>query len=174
MSMPLHPATVTLRAERPNDGDFLREVYGSTRLEELAASGFPPAMKATFLDLQFRAQQTGYRGSFPGAEFQVIICEGRPVGRLVVHRAATEWLLVDLALLTGYRDRGIGTSLIRELAAAATAAGQPLRLTVLQGQRAGRLYQRLGFIKIGQSGLHDLMEYQGGKVPTPISSPHAS
>jgi ribosomal protein S18 acetylase RimI-like enzyme len=165
--MSLDPATITLRSEQPGDESFLREVYGGTRQEELTAAGMPPEMQAAFLDMQFKAQQHGYHRAFPHAEFGIILLAGQAVGRMVVNRAATEWLLVDVALLPEHRDRGLGTALIQKLLAEAVAAGQPLRLSVLKGQRARRLYERLGFAKTGDLGLHDVMEFHGGGPPSP-------
>jgi len=158
--MPVDLATINLRSERPEDEAFLRDLYGSTRQEELEASGLPVEMRAAFLDLQFKAQQQGYRSAFPQAEFHVILLGGQPVGRMVVNRAADELRLVDIALLPQYRNRGIGTGLIQKLSTQAAAAGQPLRLSVLKGQRALRLYQRLGFVKTGESGWRDWMEWR--------------
>src|SRR5271168_4693485 len=161
--MPVNPATITLRPERPEDEAFLREVYGSTRQEELEAWGFPLEMRAAFLDMQFNAQKQGYRNTFPQGDFLIILLGGKAVGRLVVNRAPEELCLVDIALLAEHRNQGIGTALIQRLSTEAAAAGQPLRLSVIKGQRAFRFYQRLGFAKIGESGLRDLMEWRAEK-----------
>ncbi len=160
--MPVNLATLSLRSERPGDEPFLREVYGSTRQEELEASGLPLAMRAAFLDLQFKAQQQGYRSAFPQAEFHVILLGHQPVGRMAVNRAAGELRLIDIALLPEHRNQGIGTALIQKLSTEAAAAGQPLRLSVVKGQRAVHLYHRLGFAKTGESGWRDLMEWRAG------------
>ena len=171
--MSISPAKITLRSEQAGDETFLREVYGGTRQEELEAAGFPVAMRGAFLDSQFRAQQQGYHSNFPRAEFQIILRHGNPIGRMVINRGAVEWSLVDIALLPAHRNRGIGTALIQKLSAEAEAAGLPLRLFVIRGQPAFRLYQRLGFVKIGESGLHDLMEWRSRKSPPKINATHA-
>jgi GNAT superfamily N-acetyltransferase len=159
----MDPAAITLRPERPGDEAFLREVYAGTRQEELEAWGLPVETRAAFLKTQFDAQQQGYHSAFPRAEFLVILRGDQPVGRMVVNRAPGELLLVDIALLPQHRSHGIGTALIQKLSAEAAAAGQPLRLNVIKGQRAVRLYQRLGFAKTGESGLRDLMEWRAHK-----------
>ena len=43
------------------------------------------------------------------------------------------------------QGRGLGTAVLRTLLARADAAGQPVRLTVVQGSPARRLYEREGF-----------------------------
>jgi hypothetical protein len=53
--------------------------------------------------------------------------------------------IVDIALLPQYCNRGIGTTLLRDLQSEAAAAGKPLRIHVERFNPALRLYQRLGF-----------------------------
>ncbi|HXR06517.1 MAG TPA: GNAT family N-acetyltransferase [Candidatus Acidoferrum sp.] len=172
--MPANLATLSLRSERPEDGPFLREVYGSTRQEELEASGLPVEMRPAFLDLQFKAQQQGYRSMYPQAQFHVILLGNQPVGRMAVNRAAGELRLIDIALLPQHRNQGIGTALIQKLSTEAAAAGQPLRLSVVKGQRAVHLYHRLGFAKTGESGWRDLMEWRAGKSLSPDQQSQSS
>lgn len=160
--MPASLDTITLRPERPEDEPFLREVHASTRKEEIDAAGWPPAMREAFLNSQFSAQVQGYRTTFPKADFQIILSNDQSVGRMVVNRATKEIRLVDIALLPAYRNAGIGTLLIQRLLSEAAASGKPLRLSVIKGQRASRLYQRLGFKKTGESDLRDELEWRSG------------
>jgi len=167
--MPVNPAMISLRPERPEDEPFLRKVYGSTRQEELEACGLPAELREAFLNMQFKAQQQGYRNSYPHAEFLVILLANQPVGRMAVNSAAGELRLIDIALLPEHRNLGIGTALIRKLSTKAAAAGLPLRLSVLKDLRAVHLYHRLGFAKTGESGWRELMEWRAGKPPAPTA-----
>ena len=160
--MPANLEAITLRLERPEDELFLFTVYASTRQEELDATGWPPAVREAFLNMQFKAQRQGYRSSFPQADFQIILANGHAVGRMVINRAPGELMLVDIALLPEHRGHGIGKALLQRLLGEAEASGKPLRLSVIKGQRAGRLYQRLGFKKIGESDLRDDLEWRAG------------
>ncbi|MGO8835828.1 MAG: GNAT family N-acetyltransferase [Limisphaerales bacterium] len=160
--MPASIDMITLRPERPEDEPFLRDVHAGTRQEEMDAVGWPPAVREAFLNSQFSAQVHGYRTAFPKADFQIILSKGRAVGRLVVNRTAEEILLVDIALLPAHRNAGIGTVLMQRLLSEAAASGKPLRLSVIKRQRAFRLYQRLGFKKIGESDLRDDLEWRAG------------
>ena len=155
--------TIHLRPECPQDDAFLFALYASTRQEELEAWGWPPAQRALFLRMQFRASQ-GYREVFPGADFQIIVVDGQNAGRLVVNRTAEELRLVDLALLPERRNSGIGSAVLQRLCAEAVATQRPIRLRVLKGNRAERWYERLGFTRIGASELHHEMEW---RPPTP-------
>ena len=56
--------------------------------------------------------------------------------------------LVDISLLPEFRNRGLGTSLLRDLFTEAEAAGKPLTIHVEKFNPAMRLYQRLGFVRV--------------------------
>jgi|SRR5665213_4213833 len=163
--MPDNLVVTSLRPEGPADGPFLLEVYASTREEELNATGWPAAMREAFVKMQFNAQYQGYHSSFPRAEFAIILSGGQAVGRIVINRAEDEFLLVDIALLPAHRGRGIGTALVKALQREAAAAKKPVRLSVIKGERAFQLYQRLGFVKTGENDLRDQMEWRDNPNP---------
>jgi N-acetylglutamate synthase-like GNAT family acetyltransferase len=156
---------ITLRAELPEDEPLVFELYSSTRQAELDAMGWSNEMRASFLTMQFKAQQRGYRSEFSQAAFQIILVNNQAVGRMVIHRTSDAIQLVDLVILPERCNGGIGTALITGLIKEAAAAQKPLRLTVLQGNRATRLYQRLGFTKMGESGLYVEMEWRAKEHP---------
>jgi ribosomal protein S18 acetylase RimI-like enzyme len=114
--------------------------------------------------LQFTAQGRHYELAFPGAEHQIIICDGHPAGRILVFRSEIELRLVDIALLAEHRGSGIGRSLIQGLMAEAKAAGKPLVLHVEKQNRAIRLYERLGFRVAGDTGGHYRMEWRSDEI----------
>jgi len=155
---------ITVRPEQPQDEAFLFDLYASTRQEELDAWGWPPEMRSAFLTLQFKASQ-GYHRAYPNAEFQIVMLDGVNAGRLIVQRTREELQLVDIALLPQYRNVGIGTALLQRIFGEAAATGKPLRLKVLKSSRAGRLYQRLGFVKTGETEVHLEMEWRAPATP---------
>ena len=138
----------------------MRQLYASTRADELALTGWTAEQQDAFLQLQFNAQRQYYREQFPAAEYHIIQHAGVDIGRLIICRAAGEMLLMDIALLPEYRNRGIGTELIRDLMAESSQAGWPLRLHVEFFNRALHLYERLGFAKAGSAGLYFEMEWR--------------
>jgi ribosomal protein S18 acetylase RimI-like enzyme len=156
------PGIVSLRPEQPGDEAFLFAVYASTRLEELAITGWDEATCTAFLNMQFRAMRMGYGSAFPKADFSVVLLDGHPVGRMVVDRPSDEIHLVDLALLPENRNRGIGTALMRDLLDEAQNTGKPVHLRVLKGSPANRLYQRLGFKQTEDNDIDILMEWTPG------------
>jgi ribosomal protein S18 acetylase RimI-like enzyme len=165
------PKAPVLRPETSADGPFLLELYASTRQEELDATGWPAAMKEAFVRMQFNAQQQGYRATFARAEFAIILLDNHASGRIVIDRAEHEFRLVDIALLPAHRGRGLGTALVQNLQREAAAAKMPLRLSVLKGERASQLYQRLGFQKTGEAGPRDQLEWRGEEAPQAEAKP---
>src|SRR5688572_12378444 len=126
----LRAAAIALRPIGPDDRSFLLAVYASTREPELAAVEWDAAQKAAFVEMQFDAQHAYYQEHYAGAAFDVILVFGQPAGRLYVAREGDEIRIVDIALLPEFCNRGIGTTLLRELQSEAAAAGKPLRIHV--------------------------------------------
>jgi ribosomal protein S18 acetylase RimI-like enzyme len=150
---------VATRAIGPDDEPLLRQVYASTREEELAVVPWSDDQKDAFLRMQFDAQHRFYQDQFPTASFDVILREGRLVGRLYVDRRADEIRIIDIALLPEARGEGIGGALVRELIAEAAMASMPVRIHVERANRALSFYQRLGFSTVGENELYFLMEW---------------
>jgi ribosomal protein S18 acetylase RimI-like enzyme len=162
---------VTLRRARQDDLPLLRRVYASTRQEELAAGDWSDAQRAWFLDMQFDLQARAYAQAYPEAEWQVVVCDGQPVGRLITDRTSDPIRLIDIALLPDYRNAGIGSELLRGLLDEATAAGKPVVLHVAKSNRAGALYQRLGFVVSAWDDVYLEMQWRpGGGAATQLAS----
>jgi GNAT superfamily N-acetyltransferase len=155
---------ITVRPEQPPDEAFLFELYTSTRQEELDAWGWPPEMRRSFLAMQFRAS-LGRQQAYPDAEFQIVMLDGLNAGRLIIHRTREELRVVDMALLPQYRNHGFGAALLQRVFGEAAATRKPLRLKVLKGNRAIRLYHRLGFAPVGGTETHIEMEWRPAPVP---------
>jgi ribosomal protein S18 acetylase RimI-like enzyme len=153
------PESITLRPVEPADTAFLRDVYGSTRADELALTGWNAAEKDAFVQMQFDAQDHHYRATYSNASFQVILREGRPIGRLYVARGDDEIRIVDIAILPAYRGGGVGTALIAELLGEAQHAGKAVRIHVERDNPALRLYSRLGFRPIAERGVYWFLEW---------------
>jgi len=149
---------LALRPERAEDAPFLKSLYASTRAGELNLTGWDAATRGALLEMQFMARGQGYRSLRPAADFFIVQLGTEPVGRLVLQRSADEFRVVDIALLPEHRNRGMGTFLLRQVCAQADAAEKPVRLSVMMNNPARRCYERLGFVKLGETGQHELME----------------
>jgi GNAT superfamily N-acetyltransferase len=145
----------------PDDGDFLLSLYASTRRPELAGLGWSETEEDAFIRMQFSAQTRHYRGSFPDATYSVICVDGEPAGRLIVSRSDDEMVVVDLALVPGFRRIGIGSGLVRCLLDEADAGRLRVRCHVRQGSDARRFWERAGFVAQGSDGAYVAMERAG-------------
>jgi len=112
--------------------------------------------------MQFEAQRRHYSEHFPDAAFLVIVRDGRPAGRLYVDRRPASIRIIDIALLPEHRRAGIGTALIAELLAEGDREGKPVSLHVEHFNPAMRLYERLGFRRIEDTGVYYLLERPPG------------
>lgn len=147
--------------------DLLLRVYRSTREEELAmVVDWTDEQKDAFVRSQFEAQHAWYRDHYGGAQFDVILVDGVPAGRLYVHRRDREIRLVDITLLPEFRAGGVGTSLLRDLLAEGETAGKPVTIHVEVFNPAMRLYERLGFSPIEERGPYRLMEWKPSQLKT--------
>lgn len=149
----------SLRALHNRDLPWLRDLYASTRAEEMAPVPWPEIAKRSFLDQQFGLQHQHYTTHFADADYLAIEQAGHgPVGRYYLQRVAPEHLLVDISLFPALRGSGVGSALIRQSQLDAAALGRGMRLHVQQtNPGAQRLYERLGFIVEGAEGSHRLM-----------------
>src|SRR5262245_25216682 len=122
---------ITLRPITPEDLDLLCAVYASTRQEELAlAVDWSEAQKTAFVQMQFNAQHQYYSEHYARAQFQIILLDGAPIGRLYVDRWAKEIRIVDISLLPDYRNRGIGSGLLKAIMNEGAQAGLPVTIHV--------------------------------------------
>lgn len=151
---------VTLRPLSQDDEAFLFQLYSQTRIDELGARDWDPKQQGFFLRMQFNAQQQFYQAEYADADYRIILLDQQPVGWIVIARRGDEMLVVDIALMPEQRNAGIGTLLLREIMAEAMQAGKPIRLQVTKFNPAIRLYERLGFSKVGEMGTHFLMEWK--------------
>lgn len=157
---------ITLAPAGPEDTGLLTLVYAESRAEEMAQVPWSEAQKAEFLRFQFEAQDRHYREHYPNARFDLILEDGRPIGRLYRCDLAGEIRLMDIALLAVARGRGIGTALMGTLLAEATERGLPVTLHVEADNPARRLYRRLGFRDLREVGVYRLMRWEPDQLKT--------
>lgn len=157
---------IMLRPTAPEDDEFLYRVYASTRQEELAQVDWDPAQKEAFLRMQFEAQRKYYVENYIGAQYQIVLLDDAPVGRLYIIRWAKEIRIMDIALLPEYRGQGIGSALLKEILGEGQARGVPVTIHVERLNPARRLYDRLGFCLAEDKGVYLFLEWtpHAGKV----------
>jgi len=151
--------SIYLRPIDAADIDFLYSVYASTRAEEMTRVDWTIEQQEAFLHMQFRAQTQFYVENYPGAEFQVIMLNDQPVGRLYIHRRDSEIRIMDIALLPDQRNAGIGSTLLQDILDQGKELNLPVTIHVEQFNPALRLYQRMGFQPKEEKGVYLLMEW---------------
>lgn len=132
-------------------------VYASIREPELEDSGLPREQWRPFIEQQFEAQSHAY-SNYRDTSFEVVLVDGEPAGRLIVARWPKELRVVDIALLPEFRGRGVGESLMREVIAEAEERKVKTSIHVERFNPAQRLYTRLGFRMVSETGVYLLLE----------------
>jgi ribosomal protein S18 acetylase RimI-like enzyme len=156
---------IALRHETADDVIFLEQLYRSVRWEELAVTSWPDSAKIAFLSQQFALQRHHYLTHYRETAFDVVTRHDVPVGRLYLDRGPVEYRIVDISLLPDARGTGIGTALLEAILAEAMAAGRTVTIHVEKQNPAQRLYRRLGFRPIAESGPYDCMQWQRDSAP---------
>lgn len=152
-------AALGLSCRAMTDGDlpFVARLYASTRAEELAATGWPEEMRALFLDQQHRAQHLHYRAAWPDGEWLILERGGASIGRLYLGEEEASVRLIDISLVAGAQGEGLGGAILADLQRHAAARGKTVVLHVDKGNRARRLYARLGFAAAEDMGAYERM-----------------
>lgn len=145
----------------PTDLDFLRKLYISTRWEEVAVLvDWTEEEKLKFLSDQFSFQHAHYMETYSSAEFLVIRQGKHAIGRLYKDYREAEIRIIDIALLPEYRGKGIGGKIMESILAEAKRKNKAVRIHVEHNNPAMKLYKRLGFSKIGDTGVYFFMEWK--------------
>jgi ribosomal protein S18 acetylase RimI-like enzyme len=132
---------IDLRPASVEDVPFLLTLRRLTMTEHLQRVGAPT---------DDAAHDRRIRANFEDA---TIVCEGAaPIGLLKVTRAAGEWHVHQIQILPAHQGRGIGEAVLGALLADAARERVPVSLSVLHGNPARRLYERLGFRVVSETG----------------------
>lgn len=147
-----------LRQIKDADLPFLKKVYRSTREPELELTGWPEEEKAKFIDFQFNAQHSHYMSSYKNAELNIIEWKNKEVGRLYIWETEQQIRIMDIALFSEFRGKGIGTSILNTLIEKSEKSNKKLNIHVEHNNPALELYKRLGFKKTDDTGIYYFME----------------
>jgi GNAT superfamily N-acetyltransferase len=125
-------ADVSLRPVMTEDREFLLKVYECGREIELSMLPWEPELKRAFIEHQFDAQTTYYASEFPNSRHDIILLSnsGEQAGRLYVDRREAKIAILDLAVLSEYRRRGIGSAVVDGLIEEARGSGKTVEVYV--------------------------------------------
>jgi len=133
---------IALRQAVESDIDFLVELRNSTMRDYLEEIGMPISLE-DYLD------RIHYR--FDCA--QIVTLDDVPIGLFKAEFQPENnlWYLIQIQIHPGYQNAKIGTHLIHSLIEKAKQSSANVGLSVIKTNPAYKLYQSLGFEKIGEN-----------------------
>jgi GNAT superfamily N-acetyltransferase len=148
---------VSLRPETEDDNAFLRRLITATIVQELGADSWPEPMRTHLTGMQYTMRRQAVRARYPGGESRIILADGVESGWLFSADLPEIVWLVELMVAAEFRGKGIGGLAVRQVIKG--AGGRPVHLKVnVTNDGAIRLYERLGFRRIGGDEVQHLME----------------
>ena len=153
---------LSLRPAVHEDEPFLHALYLDAHPEFTL---LPAAAADEVVTLQRRAQRAEYRAAYPTSVDHVVEYDGARVGHCWTSVGDAELRVLDLALLTAHRRRGIGRAILEQLLARAAASGTALRLSVWRDNVPARtLYARAGLAVEAEQNGYLLMAARPGEA----------
>ncbi len=144
----------------PDDEEFLIALYYTTR-EDIQLTPLDEEQKKNLSLMQYMAQKQHYTAQFPGSANDIIMFDGKAIGRLWIARFEKEIVGVEFIILPEYRNHKIGTKLLRDLFAEAVASNREFNFYVLKiNENAQRLYKRLNCKFIDETPTHFKMQWR--------------
>lgn len=161
------PYTIALRPATEQDEPFFYRIYKLSRVEEFAVTGISETHFDLVMRMQYSARKGAYESNYPGSSRMMVSADGADAGQIWVSRDDTQYRVIDIAIAGEFQNRGIGTSLMKDLIAEARRTGVPLRCSVATNNPGSlRFHQRLGFRIVSGDEAYYQMEYEGGtKTP---------
>ncbi|MBV7482687.1 GNAT family N-acetyltransferase [Bordetella sp. BOR01] len=142
---------LTLRPALESDLPYLLALRRQTMDAHLASSGLPADDAAHLTRICYHWEDA-----------RVVLLDGAPAGLLKSYRGPSAWHVVQLQVAPEYQGQGLGARLLRQVLTQADAAGLPTQLDVLKTNPARRLYERLGFRIVADTGVEYHMERAAG------------
>ena len=154
---------IQLRAATPGDRDFLFEVFTAAG-PALEFQFLPDSLLRTqLLQTQFDGWRAGYSAQYGADGLHIVEESGVPFGYVWLYEQEDEQRIVDLAFTPAARGRGLGSTLVSRLAAAAHGAGKPMRASVAKSNSGSlRFNLRLGAVITGETATHWAIEWPLG------------
>lgn len=155
---------IALRSTADGDREFLLQVYTVSREAELSMTPWDDAQKRAFAAHQLDAQTYTYQVKYPNAAHDIILYDGKPVGRLYVDRGVEQIAILDITVLPEYRGKGIGTRLVSNLQNEAAATNRSVRIYLEHHNPSQKLFRTLGFEVVPDDGIDLRFEWRSETV----------
>ncbi|GLW08152.1 N-acetyltransferase [Microtetraspora sp. NBRC 13810] len=158
---PGRPVEWALRAAEPADVEAIAELRATVMRPDLERLG-------RFDEHRVRQR---LRDSFSALHTLVIVAGGAFAGSVTVRPTEDGRWLEHFYLVPGLQGRGLGSAVLRVLLERIDADGVLVRLIVLQGSAARRLYERHGFTVEAQDPIDVHMVRRPRPYPRTTSAP---
>ena len=114
-----------------------------------------------------------FRDSFEPQHASVIVADGTFAGSVALRPAEDAHWLEHFFIEPRFQGRGLGTAILRSLLEETDAKGIVVRLDVLQGSAAQRLYERFGFVVESQDSIDVFMRRDPKPEPARTTRPES-
>lgn len=137
----IDPAQIDLRPEIPADADPVAAI-----VREHLGEALPPALRdGPLLDIQVRGRDAGL-AAFPDLDRRVAVVSETVAGLLLSARLDGALHVVEIAVASGWRRRGLASTLLAGVVTEAHAAGLPATASIFPGNAASlALFEAAGF-----------------------------
>ncbi|ARP85172.1 hypothetical protein CAL13_02270 [Bordetella genomosp. 9] len=140
---------LTFRPATPADVPALLALRRATMGAHLERANAPRDEAALLARVNYRLEDA------------LLVYEGEELaGLFKVSRTPGEWKLIQVQIAPHRQGQGLGGHLVRGLQAEAAAAGCAIVLDVLKDNPARRLYERCGFVVVGETELEYEMRWR--------------
>ena len=103
-------------------------------------------------------QESLFRERYIPNQIQVITFDDRDIGMISLEERTDDVFLRAIEILPTHQSQGIGARIIQEIIDDAASKQKPVSLSVLKGNPAKNLYERLGFSTIEETDTHFIMK----------------
>lgn len=130
----------TLRQATPADLDSLRRLHHAAMRDAVEPIwGWDEKVQDRFFDERFQPEKV-----------QVVLVDGVQAGCFSVEERADEVFLAEIRIDPAFQNKGIGSQIVKAVISDSARKGLPVMLTVLKTNRAKVLYERHGFVQVGE------------------------
>lgn len=163
--------SLTFRPIIQDDHEFLFRIYVSR-----CANSHNSAMRTNLADdsalrQRFHTDLAFLREHYDEASFDLILLDEQPIGHLYVERWDDEVRIIDVALAGEYRNRGIGSRLLRELLDEGWRYDKRVTLPLAKEHPALQFCRRLGFEPVKDEGDRWLLVWEPERSNSPVIAP---
>jgi ribosomal protein S18 acetylase RimI-like enzyme len=150
---------IQLKPRTESDSEFFAELFGEIKNSELLLDNLPEPIKHQLLWMQFSSFDRQMNMEYPENIDYLITCHSEKAGRLLLHKDENSIRVLNISLRNNFRNRGIGSSLLKDIIGEANKTHKSIHLEVDKINPAMNLYSRLGFKVVHENELKYFMKY---------------